>query len=301
MRSQWGFKRIVRLAQGVSKDGILDPEYAARGIAAVAGLLADSHDQEPLVAVATSAVREAKNRHVLLDALADNWGIRPRVLSGSDEARMSFAGALASMETAVGRVCVVDIGGGSTEIAVGENRGVEFTHSERIGTLASAADRAAFRERLAPALARVLARRPERLIFASGSARALQRILRAQGLMSPGCLVPTAAVERIVPVLPAISSEELTRLGVGADRHATLAAGSRLVLEVAQALGASSFDVAEGGLREGAAISEWRTQQSLRSIERLGGGRATVEHLTQHFARFGEPVELPRRALASGE
>jgi exopolyphosphatase/pppGpp-phosphohydrolase len=167
--------------------------------------------------------------------------------------------------------------------------------------LAPAAERAAFRERLAPAFARVVARRPERLIFASGSARALQRILRAQGLVEPGCLLPTTTVERIVPMLPAISSEELTRLGVGVDRHATLAAGARLVLDVALALGAASFDVAEGGLREGAAIAEWRTQQSLRSIERLGAGRATVEHLTQHFARFGEPAELPRRALASGQ
>jgi exopolyphosphatase/pppGpp-phosphohydrolase len=147
----------------------------------------------------------------------------------------------------------------------------------------------------------VLARRPERLIFASGSARALQRILCAQGLVPGGSPLPTPLVEGIVPVLPAVTAEELTRLGVGADRHATLAAGARLVLDVVQSLGASSCDVADGGLREGAAIAEWRTQQSLRTIERLGGGRSSVERLVQHFARFGEPVELPRRALASGE
>jgi exopolyphosphatase/guanosine-5'-triphosphate,3'-diphosphate pyrophosphatase len=301
VRPRWGFKRTVRLARGVSKDGILTADYAKAGIDAVEGLLADSVDDAPLTAVATSAVREAQNRDTLLQPLTDRFGIVARVLSGTDEAKTSFAGALASMETAAGRVAVVDIGGGSTEIAVGDSRGAEFTHSERVGTLAREEALKSFREEMGSVFARVIARRPERLIFASGSARALQRLLAAQGLLATGDSIPTAVLARMVPMLPAIPTEELVRLGVGADRQATLVPGARLVLDVAQALGASCFEVAQGGLREGVAIGEWRLQQSMRSIAQLGGEPESVRYLADHFARVGEPVELPRRALASGE
>jgi exopolyphosphatase/guanosine-5'-triphosphate,3'-diphosphate pyrophosphatase len=299
VRRRWGHKRTVRLAEGL-RDGQLAGEYARRGIEAVEQLLADSPEQWPLIAIATSAVREAQNRNLLLGPLANRFGIVPRVLSGQDEARTAFAGALASIESDLGRVAVVDIGGGSTEVALGDRRVVEFVHSARVGTLLRERALPTFERELQPVLRALSPRRPDHVIFASGSARALRRLLVAQGLLQPGSSIPLLLLERIVPVLPGISPSELSRYGVGLERQATLPTGALLVLAAAKALGASCVEVAEGGLREGAALAEWRVQQSLRSIERLGADRVSVERLAAHFARLGAPAELPVRLAPTG-
>jgi exopolyphosphatase/guanosine-5'-triphosphate,3'-diphosphate pyrophosphatase len=70
-------------------------------------------------AVATSAVRDAADGEAFLDAAAEALGARPELLSGEDEARLSFLGATAELDPADGPFLVVDIGGGSTEFAVG--------------------------------------------------------------------------------------------------------------------------------------------------------------------------------------
>jgi exopolyphosphatase/guanosine-5'-triphosphate,3'-diphosphate pyrophosphatase len=68
---------------------------------------------------ATSAARDAANRDEFFDAAADVIGVRPQLLTGEEEARLSFLGATAELDPADGPFLVVDIGGGSTEFAVG--------------------------------------------------------------------------------------------------------------------------------------------------------------------------------------
>jgi exopolyphosphatase/guanosine-5'-triphosphate,3'-diphosphate pyrophosphatase len=112
---------ITRLGQGVDKNRALAPEAIARTIAALEEyrILMDKHGVEKVRVAATSAARDASNRNDFFDAAEKLLGARPELLSGDDEARISFAGATADLDPSDGPFLVLDIGGGSTELIVG--------------------------------------------------------------------------------------------------------------------------------------------------------------------------------------
>jgi len=115
--------RITRLGEGVDATRRLSEEAVARtvGVLAEYRRLMDAHGVSRARLVATSAVRDADNAEAFLSAAAEATGVVPEVLSGLEEGRLSFAGAVAGLPTAAGSgpVLVVDIGGGSTELAAG--------------------------------------------------------------------------------------------------------------------------------------------------------------------------------------
>ena len=115
--------RITRLGEGVDATRRLSDEAVARTVAVLADYrrLMDAHGVARARLVATSAVRDAANAEAFLAAAADASGVVPEVLSGLEEGRLSFAGAVAGLPGGhePGPVLVVDIGGGSTELAAG--------------------------------------------------------------------------------------------------------------------------------------------------------------------------------------
>ncbi|MEV3856756.1 Ppx/GppA phosphatase family protein [Streptomyces sp. NPDC050095] len=117
---------IVRLGQGVDKTGRLAPEALERTFAACREYAAviKEHGAETLRFVATSASRDAENRDEFVRGVLDILGVEPEVITGDEEAQLSFAGATKEL---TGRAdlekpyLVVDIGGGSTEFVVGDD------------------------------------------------------------------------------------------------------------------------------------------------------------------------------------
>lgn len=130
--------RMVRLGQGVDATGRLAEEALGRLFAAVdeyAGLVAE-HDVEVVRFCATSAVRDADNADVFVRGVEARLGVTPEVLSGAEEARLSFAGATRSLLDAEPPLLVIDIGGGSTELVLGDGHGeVGAAHSLDIGSV----------------------------------------------------------------------------------------------------------------------------------------------------------------------
>ena len=127
---------IVRLGQGVDRTGLLDPEALERTLAAVASYAADCAELGVAFGgdvrrfVATSATRDARNREDFVAGVRRLLGIEPEVVSGQEEARLSFTGSLLGArgsegdQTAGRGGCaparlVVDLGGGSTELVLG--------------------------------------------------------------------------------------------------------------------------------------------------------------------------------------
>ncbi|MBM3658175.1 MAG: Ppx/GppA family phosphatase [Actinobacteria bacterium] len=114
---------ITRLGQGVDEERRLHPEAIARTLAVLDryGAIARDLGVEALRATATSAARDAANRDDLFDPAEAALGVRPELLSGAEEARLSFLGATASLADvgATPPYLVVDIGGGSTEFVLG--------------------------------------------------------------------------------------------------------------------------------------------------------------------------------------
>lgn len=114
---------IVRLGQGVDRTGMLAPEALERTFAAMRGYakLIDGHGATRVRVVATSATRDAVNRQAFVDGVVDIFGVAPEVITGAEEARLSFVGATKALVELrpLRPYLVVDIGGGSTEFVLG--------------------------------------------------------------------------------------------------------------------------------------------------------------------------------------
>ncbi|MGW4399420.1 Ppx/GppA phosphatase family protein [Amycolatopsis nivea] len=119
--------RIVRLGQGVDATGRLAPEALERTRAALADytVAARRKGVEKVRMVATSATRDASNRDEFFAMTRETLGVEAEVISGDEEARLSFTGAVGEQDPDDGPFVVVDVGGGSTELVLGTWNGRE--------------------------------------------------------------------------------------------------------------------------------------------------------------------------------
>ena len=128
--------RVVRLGEGVDATGELAPAALERTFAATADYarLIQEHGAAKVRFVATSASRDARNRQVFVDGIRGLLGVEPEVISGDEEAALSFAGASSVLPILDGdHVLVVDLGGGSTEFVLGTADGVTAAKSVDVG------------------------------------------------------------------------------------------------------------------------------------------------------------------------
>jgi exopolyphosphatase/guanosine-5'-triphosphate,3'-diphosphate pyrophosphatase len=116
--------QITRLGQGVDVSGALHPDAIARTVAVLQdyGALLVRHRVQRVRAAATSAARDASNSHEFFDAAERALGTRPELISGEEEAALSFRGATHGVAPERAPFLVVDIGGGSTEFVLGTDR-----------------------------------------------------------------------------------------------------------------------------------------------------------------------------------
>ena len=131
--------RIVRLGQGVDRTGRLAPGAIERTLAAVREYkrMIDNLGATDIRFVSTSAMRDAENRQDFIEPVKELLGVYPEVVPGTEEAALSFAGAASSVHAYDrGKVLVVDIGGGSTEMVVGTlGKGVDAAYSADMGSV----------------------------------------------------------------------------------------------------------------------------------------------------------------------
>ena len=130
----FGDKNIVttRLGMGVAETGVLSANSMGSSMAALSKWK-QQLGSVPVLVIATSAIREATNGNSFMTRIADQFGWQTRILSGEEEARFSFIGA--GGNHFVGTKAVIDIGGGSTEVAVGNNGQLTWAHSYELGAV----------------------------------------------------------------------------------------------------------------------------------------------------------------------
>ena len=126
--------RVVRLGQGVDRTGRLAPEALDRTRRALVDYAATCRELgvERVRMVATSATRDADNRDDFRAMVLDVLGVEPEVVSGDEEAALSFDGATRGLDPGLGPFLVIDIGGGSTELVLGTT-GVDAARSVDVG------------------------------------------------------------------------------------------------------------------------------------------------------------------------
>ena len=130
--------KVIRLGQGVDATGRLSQEALVRAFAAIDAYAAQitEHGVEQVRFCATSATRDASNAAEFRAGVLARLGVEPEVLTGDEEAAVAFAGAMSNVTAEVPRpILVVDIGGGSTEVVLGDDGGVRAAKSMDIGSV----------------------------------------------------------------------------------------------------------------------------------------------------------------------
>lgn len=128
---------MTRIGEGVNETGVLSEAGMQRSVDALIEFEAEakSWGAQKIFALATSAVRDAGNREEFLSRVKDACGLEIEVISGEQEAKIGFLGVLAGVEDLEGSVLVIDVGGGSTELIVGDANGITFAHSANVGAV----------------------------------------------------------------------------------------------------------------------------------------------------------------------
>ena len=221
--------------------------------------LAEELGAEALKAVATAAIRDARNRDEVVHAILEVSGVEVDVISEEEEGRLSFIGATKTLGHPVeGRVGVVDVGGGSSEIILGTvSGGADQVHSFKIGSgvLAdelletdppSAAELRAVREEIDAFFDGVQIEHPEQAVAVGGSATSLRRLV--------GAVLEYETLERGVRVLASDPMEDVARkFELDPRRIRILPAGVLLLEKMSQLLG-QPLQIGKGGLREGVVL-----------------------------------------------
>src|SRR3982751_6039538 len=130
-------KEMIRLRARGPPGRALTPEamHAALQVLSKFRRLAESHKVDEVVAVATSATREAENGGEFLQAVTQQTGIRPRVISGTEEARLIHLAAVYGVSVPGDVAVVIDIGGGSVEVTRGTGSSVDLGKSFKLGVI----------------------------------------------------------------------------------------------------------------------------------------------------------------------
>ena len=126
--------KITRLGQGLDQSGELSNQAMSRVIDALKDFRRslDKHEVSEVRMVATSAARDASNSEDFFNKVESILGVRPELLTGEEEGRLSFQGAIAELDPSQGPFLILDIGGGSTEFVFGSEK-AENVYSSQIG------------------------------------------------------------------------------------------------------------------------------------------------------------------------
>ncbi|WP_413807971.1 Ppx/GppA family phosphatase [Streptomyces sp. OE57] len=266
-------KAELRLAELLDGHGAIGPDGVDRLIAVVREALEAAEDKgvEDVLPFATSAVREASNADEVLARVAEETGVRLQVLSGADEARLTFLAARRWFGWSAGKLLVLDIGGGSLEIAYGMDEEPDaavslplgagrLTGSWLPGDPPDPADVRALRRHVRAEIARSVGDfsrhgTPDHVVATSKTFKQLARITgaarSAEGLYVERRLT-RRALEEWVPKLAAMPTQERAELpGVSEGRAGQLTAGA-LVAEAAMDLfDVEQLEICPWALREG--------------------------------------------------
>ncbi|OCL25729.1 exopolyphosphatase [Orenia metallireducens] len=128
--------RTPRLGEGIHQNGYLKKEAILRTIKVLREYkeIINNYNAE-VVAIATSAVRDAKNQDIFLKRVKEETGIDIKVIKGTEEARLSYLGVVSAIEDLENQVLVIDIGGGSTEFIFGKYKDIMEFNSINLGAV----------------------------------------------------------------------------------------------------------------------------------------------------------------------
>jgi exopolyphosphatase/guanosine-5'-triphosphate,3'-diphosphate pyrophosphatase len=271
---------VTRLGRGVDTTHQLATEAiddVAKAVGEYIGIY-DPLEPDDIVVLATSAVRDAENSGAFIAELRERFALDARILTGDEESRLTYLGAVAGRPSADGTL-VVDIGGGSTEIVVGSGHEMTFHASLQAGTVRHT-ERHVRHDPPTGRELEALAEDVRKMIFAelaaaeyfdietgiavAGTSTSLAAIDQELDPYDPekvhGYVLSLDAIQRMFSMLSGKTLEErLEVTGLHPGRAPTIVAGVVILIQVMRAFGLQEIEVSEHDILHGAALEAAET------------------------------------------
>jgi exopolyphosphatase/guanosine-5'-triphosphate,3'-diphosphate pyrophosphatase len=271
---------VARLGGGAAARGSLSEEAMIRSALVISDMACEARELgcDEILAVATQALRSAQNSEVFKDMVRNACGVDLKVITGEEEAELSFRAVISALPENVARVCVFDVGGGSSEIITGGRIGIDYRRSVPVGALslhdeffgASAENEDDVPADMAAAIsaAREKTRRelrgedaellPDSVSFAGvgGTITTLAAVALASDPYDPskisGVTLDAPEIDRQIRLFAETSVRDRTKIkGLNPKRADIILAGACLVRELMDYAGALRLTVLDRGLRYG--------------------------------------------------
>jgi len=310
-------REMVRLGAGLEADGRLNKDVAARAIACLERFGQRLRDMRPdgVRVAGTNVFRRAKRAQAFIERAREAIGHPIEIVSGIEEARLIYSGVAHTMPAGPGRRLVCDIGGGSTEIVIGEGLQPLELESLQIGCVRLSEEffaegrlsqkrmqrcRVAARQAIEPYQAAFRRRGWDEAVGSSGTVRAIGDCIRE---LDPDALdIGADGLERIIAKIGEVEHvRELKLASLDDDRKLSFAGGVAVLAEVFEQLGIERMKVADGAMREGLLYDmlgrytdEDARERTVRSMqERYHVDLAQAERVEATAVDFLGQVEQP--------
>jgi len=260
-------REMVRLSAGLDKKNLITDKASVRALDCLArfGERLRGLNPDNVRVVGTNALRKAKNSKQFIASAEKALGFSIEIISGVEEARLVYLGAAQTLQGDRGRRLVVDIGGGSTEIIVGDKSEPLFLESLYVGCVSSSErffpdgeyDQARMRRailraelQLEPYIATLKSLDAKDVIGTSGTARAIDNVLRENGWSETG--ISRDGLDKLVnKIIKAGKFEKLKINGLSEERRPVFAGGVAVMMAIFYSLDFELMRVSDGSLREG--------------------------------------------------
>jgi len=310
-------KETVRLGDRDLKTGKLKPEIVNRSIDALrrCQAIAQSLQVDEIVAVATSATREAPNGREFIDRVRTELGLEVSIISGQEEARQIYLGVLSGMEFDRQPHAIVDIGGGSTELILGDGQEARSLSSTKVGAVRLTTEfittdpiddreyevlhayiQGALERPTSELRARIGPDEAIRLVGTSGTIESLATLIAIEAtgqeptILNGYCFSRAALAKWVGRLRRASHNKRLDMPGMQERRADILLAGAMVLLIVMEKLEIDEISVCERALREGT-IVDWMLKRGLIEDKLRYQSSVSERSVLRLAQKFG--VDLP--------
>jgi len=295
-------KEFVRLGEGEFSENELQPAAMERAVLVCRKFaeLARSYQVKEIIAVTTSAVRDAQNQREFIQRLNTEAQLDIRVISGREEARLIYLGVASGVHLGTKNAIIIDIGGGSTEIIVGDQHEYHDLDSLKLGAIrlsalylpgetasVSPARYAAMQQHVRSTAVRIIQRmHPSLPLLAFGSsgtienlaAIAARHIHKRQPLRHE--LLSVQDLRQVVTLLCSLSLEERRKVpGINPERADIIIPGAAILETLMQELQLPHLHVSHRGLRDGLLVDYLARTESMPAMQALSVREQSVIRL----------------------
>ena len=278
-------KEMVRLGESEFRDNIIIPEAIDRAVLVCRKFadLSRRYGAEEIIAVATSAARDAKNQAELLERMLQEARLSVSVISGKEEARLIYLGVSSGINLGKKEALFVDIGGGSCEIMIGDQNAYSYLDSLNLGAIRMsmlfvpeghkgpitpemyAKMRKHVKAGIIRTTNRVKEKRPDLAIASSGTAINLAQIAMRMFNLDPGkqLTLRRSHLKKVTALLCSLPLDKRREVpGINPERADIIIGGAATLETIMDELGIEEFIISERGLRDGM-LAEYLTHHGL--------------------------------------